>query len=205
MTELIIARHGNTFGPGDTPTRVGARTDIPLVQSGIEQATLISQYFQENHIKPDVIYSSELKRAKQTAEHAVKNKPIMPLACFNEIDYGPDENKTEDEVIARVGEAAIENWNKHAIVPPGWQVDPQAIIQDWMNFGAMIQEKHKNQTVFVVTSNGIARFAPYLTGDFDGFCEQYNIKLKTGALSSFQYSNDNWKVKYWNLRPKFRA
>ena len=27
MTTLIIARHGNTFGKGDTPTRVGARTD----------------------------------------------------------------------------------------------------------------------------------------------------------------------------------
>lgn len=205
MTKLIIARHGNTFGPEDTPTRVGARTDIPLVQSGIEQAKRIGAYFQEHHISPDVIYSSELKRAQQTAFYAVRNKPITLLSCFNEIDYGPDENKTEPEVIARVGEKAIDNWNKHAIVPQGWLVNPEAIIQNWLDFGSMIQKKHEGQTIFVVTSNGIARFAPYLTADFSGFCAQHSIKLKTGALCSFQYANSNWTVNYWNLTPKLRA
>ena len=201
MIQLIIARHGNTFGPGDIPTRVGARTDIPLVQSGIEQANLIGQYFKNNQITPDVIYSSELKRTQQTAERALKNIPITPLSCFNEIDYGPDENKTESDVIARIGQPAIAAWNQHAIVPPGWQVNPEAIIKNWLDFGAMIQEKHTNQTVFVVTSNGIARFAPYLTGNFDAFCENHAIKLKTGALSSFSYTEDAWHVDYWNLKP----
>lgn len=41
---LIIARHGNTFGPDDTPTRVGARTDLPLVESGIQQARLLGTH-----------------------------------------------------------------------------------------------------------------------------------------------------------------
>ncbi|MDX2346108.1 MAG: histidine phosphatase family protein [Legionella sp.] len=201
MTHLIIARHGNTFGPGDTPTRVGARTDIPLLQSGIEQAKSIHTYFKKNHIKPDIIYSSELKRTQQTAEHACPNMPITPLACFNEIDYGPDENQTEADVIARIGQSAIDAWNQHAIVPPGWQVNPRAIIQNWLNFGAMLQKKHANQTIFVVTSNGIARFAPYLTNNFDAFCENHAIKLKTGALSAFSYINTAWQVNYWNLRP----
>ena len=38
MTTLIIARHGNTFDKGDIPTRVGARTDLPLVEKGRAQA-----------------------------------------------------------------------------------------------------------------------------------------------------------------------
>ena len=44
MIKLIIARHGNTFNKGETPTRVGSRTDIPLVDSGKEQAKLIGEY-----------------------------------------------------------------------------------------------------------------------------------------------------------------
>jgi len=201
MTKLIIARHGNTFGPGDTPTRVGAHTDIPLVQSGIDQAILIRAYFKKNNIKPDVVYSSELKRTKQTAEHALIGMPVTPLSCFNEIDYGPDENKTEPEVIARIGEHAIDAWNQHATVPPGWQVNPDEIIQNWLDFGAMIHKKHADQTIFVVTSNGIARFAPYLTGNFAAFCKNHAIKLKTGALSSFHYVDNAWHVNYWNLKP----
>jgi 2,3-bisphosphoglycerate-dependent phosphoglycerate mutase len=203
MTRLIIARHGNTFGPNDTPTRVGARTDIPLVQSGIEQATRIQQYFKQHQIQPDIIYSAELKRTQETAQYACPNQPIIPLACFNEIDYGPDENKTEADVIARIGQPAIDAWNQHAIVPPGWQVNPEAIIQDWLNFGAMIQTKHTNQTIFLVTSNGIARFAPYLTGNFDAFCKTHALKLKTGALAAFshQQSHQAWQLEFWNIRP----
>ena len=201
MTQLIIARHGNTFGPGDTPTRVGKHTDIPLVASGINQAQLIGAYFQTNNIIPDAVYSSELKRTQQTALHAVSNMPITALPCFNEIDYGPDENKTEADVIARIGQASIDAWNQHAIVPAGWHVNPEAIIQDWLDFGAMIQEKHPHQTVFVVTSNGIARFSPYLTGNFDAFCKNHAIKLKTGALSSFSSTTTAWHINYWNVSP----
>lgn len=199
MTKLIIARHGNTFGPGDTPTRVGGRTDIPLVASGIEQAKRLGVHLKSAGIIPDAIYSAELLRTKQTAQHAFPEQSILTLPCFNEIDYGPDENKTEDEVIARVGEKAISDWNDHAIVPEGWQVSPSDIIQSWHDFADGIIGKHK--TVLVVTSNGIARFAPYLTGDFAGFCKDHTIKLKTGALSIFNHTNHHWDTELWNFRP----
>ena len=55
--------------------------------------------------------------------------------------------------------------------------------------------------VMVVTSNGIARFAPYLTGDFAGFARDYNIKLATGALAILEHGATGWIVKEWNIRP----
>ena len=201
MTQLIIARHGNTFLPGETPTRVGQRTDLPLVTSGIQQALAIGEYFKTHHIYPDVIYTSTLKRTQQTAAYACPNLLITPLSCFDEIDYGPDENKPESEVIARIGQAALDAWNTEAIVPSGWQVNPDKIIKDWFNFSQMIQEKHAAQTVFVVTSNGIARFAPYLTDDFETSCKHHDIKLKTGALCRMQHTNAAWQITAWNIRP----
>ena len=141
MTKLIIARHGNTFSPTDTPTRVGARTDIPLVASGIQQARNIGHYCKVHQLIPDVIYSAELKRTEQTAKHAFPDAKLHKLACFNEIDYGPDENKPEQAVVKRVGKKAIDNWNQHAIVPTGWQVYPEQIIQDWLKFTNTIKSK----------------------------------------------------------------
>ena len=67
MTTLIIARHGNTFGPNDTPTRVGAQTDLPLVESGQEQAKKLGTYLKENNLTPEITYCSELKRTIETA------------------------------------------------------------------------------------------------------------------------------------------
>lgn len=203
MTQLLIARHGNTFGPGDTPTRVGARTDLPLVESGFEQARRLGTYLEKNNLTPDIIYTSELKRTQQTAEYAQTGAPITALTCFNEIDYGPDENKPEDEVIRRIGQEAMHAWNQEARVPPGWCVNPKTIIQDWLDFGDTMKQQHPGKIILVVTSNGIARFAPYLTGDFAGFSQRYTLKLKTGALCSLKASNSDqtWAVTDWNLRP----
>ena len=205
MTTLIIARHGNTFGPDDTPTRVGARTNIPLVEKGRAQAKAIGKYLRAQEMIPDVVYASKLKRAIETAEIAVKesgvSNPVYQLDMFNEIDYGPDENKIEDEVIARIGKQAIEEWDSQAIVPDGWKVDPTEIIRNWHNFADQIAAHDDEETAMVVTSNGIARFAAHLTGDFDGFALKHKIKLSTGALAILRCENGQWRVQDWNIRP----
>ena len=198
MTTLIIARHGNTFGPGDTPTRVGAHTDLPLVESGMEQARAIGRYLKDNRLIPDVVYSSKLQRTYDTAKIAIKESgftnPVFQLDIFNEIDYGPDENKTEDEVIKRIGAQAIKDWDENAVVPPGWLADPALITENWIKFADQIRAHDDNETVMVVTSNGIARFAPHITGDFEGFKAAHPLKLSTGALGVFVFKDGVWHV-----------
>lgn len=204
MTTLIIARHGNTFDPEDTPTRVGARTDLPLVDSGKKQAQNIGFWLKAHRITPDVIYTSSLRRTIETAEIAIAETlyphPVFPLDIFNEIDYGPDENKPEEDVIARIGAQAIKDWDEKAIVPDGWKVEPAAIIQNWKDFAAHAIAEEQ-EVVFVVTSNGIARFAPHILDDYDGFTAQYPLKLSTGALGIFIHENGAWTCKDWNFRP----
>lgn len=204
MTLLIIARHGNTFGPRDTPTRVGARTDPPLVASGHEQARRIGQWLRDNDIIPDAVFSSKLKRTIETAQLALAQagleRPIQSRAMFNEVDYGPDENKTEDAVIARIGEDAIRDWDDKAVVPPGWVFDPKECVANWKSFAADIAATG-HACALVVTSNGIARFAPHVTGDFASFAENNKIKLSTGALGVLQFSGDRWTLLDWNLKP----
>ena len=208
-TRLIIVRHGNTFGPEDTPTRVGKDTDLPLVESGLLQGKMLGYYLKKANLLPDVIFTSNLKRTSQTAEQAQlemgTSQELQSLEIFDEIDYGPDENKTEDVVIARLGEEALKAWNAEAIVPDGWNVNPEKIIENWKNFAADILKNYEGKTIVVVTSNGIARFAPHLTGDFDGFRKDHKIKISTGALCLFENDNpesNNWTCTEWNLKPK---
>ena len=214
MTTLIIARHGNTFDTGDVPTRVGARTDIPLVDKGRAQAIALGKHLKANYLLPDVVYSSNLLRTKETAALALKETGVKThiyhMDIFNEIDYGVDENQSEDKVIARLGKEALEKWDKHAIAPDGWDVDPEQIIQNWRDFAGQISTTHDtltnenmdiSETILVVTSNGIARFAPYITGDFEGFASKYPIKLSTGAFGVLKFSDGKWEVLDWNIKP----
>lgn len=205
MTTLIIARHGNTFGPEDTPTRVGGRTDLPLVEKGEEQARAVGQYLKQNNMIPDVVYASHLQRTIQTAKIAIKEtgitNPVYSLNIFDEIDYGPDENQTEDTVIARIGAQAIKSWDDQAIVPDGWQVDPDQIIENWTGFADQVLRSSQGEVTLVVTSNGIARFAPYITGDFETFRQTHTIKLATGALGILEHDGTHWHVRNWNIKP----
>lgn len=205
MSTIFLARHGNTFDPGDEVVRIGLKTDLPLSASGISQAEHLGRYIKLNRIHIAAVYTSTLKRTYETAttalEEAEVSAPIHQLDIFNEIDYGPDEAKTEEQVISRIGHQAIHDWNTMAIVPPGWIVDPEKIVKSWQDFAQEILKKYPEQTVMVVTSNGIARFAPYLTHDFLGFSEQHNIKLNTGHVASLSYKGDVWTIDYWNEKP----
>ena len=207
--KLLIARHGNTFLPDETPRRVGQHTDIPLVASGIEQADSLGHYLKNNNLIPDVIYCSELMRTQQTAQGIVdvlkKTIPVHIDDRFNEIDYGVDENKTEAEVIARVGKDAIVAWDTAATVPDGWQIDPEQIKQQWQQFAKAQLDSTNVQTVLVVTSNGIARFAPCLLPDEQVFDAQYARKIATGALCQLSYQENQWQTDLWNYRAKTKS
>ena len=201
---LIIARHGNTFGPDDIPTRVGARTDLPLVEKGFEQGRAIGRYLKEHDLIPDQVFVSELQRTQQTAAAAMEAcgaaRDFQILPMLNEIDYGPDENKQEADVIARIGEDAIRKWDDDATVPDGWKVDPEQIISDWKAFAKTLLENRDGITL-VMTSNGVARFAPNILENPSDFQNRNYIKLKTGSFGIFRCESRAWTCFDWNIRP----
>lgn len=194
MIHLLIARHGNTFDAGDTVLRVGRGTDIPLSNSGKVQAKVLGQYLQQHHPEIAVVFTSTLQRTKTTAEIALEtmrsSATIHSTPILDEIDYGPDEGKPESEVVARLGEAALEAWDKENKIPSGWIVNPAKIHEAWLELAQTLQRDYADQTILVVTSNGTARFAP-----------EHAVKLKTGALSHLIVDGAVWRSVYTNRRP----
>ncbi|MBU1628892.1 MAG: histidine phosphatase family protein, partial [Gammaproteobacteria bacterium] len=111
-TRILIARHGNTFLPNETPRRVGARTDLSLVEK--DRACALGRYIKNHHLLPYVIWAAPLKRTMETAQFACEAMGLDPSMIyedhrFTEIDYGPDENKTEDEVRFRLGKKSLKD------------------------------------------------------------------------------------------------
>lgn len=204
-TRILIARHGNTFTKDQTPTRVGRHTDLPLVET--ELGRNLGQYLKAHNLLPQAIFAAPLKRTMQTAklvtEAIQQNITIQLYPQFLEIDYGPDENKTELEVEARLGKQAIADWNSKALVPDGWLVDPAQCRQTWLDFATMVAADYYNKIVLVVASNGIIRFAPYITQDFDNFIATNNIKVVTGSLCVFEKTvqAEHWSCTGWNIKP----
>ncbi len=223
MKTLIIARHGNTFRKGETPTRVGSRTDLELVEE--ERGRGIGLYLKKNGIVPSRILAAPLKRTMGTAALAAEAAgctcPVEPDHRFIEVDYGPDENKTEEEVKARLGAvdaraegldpatmtaeeldargaAIIDRWNAEATVPDSWKVDVEQICRNWQSLASEVKD---GEVLLCVSSNGTIRFAPVITGDYAGFCAENDIKVATGGVCIFTSEDGTtWTCQEWGVK-----
>ncbi len=199
-TRLYIVRHGNTFDTGDVVTRVGGRTDLPLSASGRAQAEALGRHFAA--IPLATARSGPLRRTRETAAailRAQANPPELTTDLFlREIDYGPDENRPEEAVVARIGRAALEAWEREGVAPPGWRVDTAALVGNWQETFAELRGRPGNH--LIVTSNGIARFALQAAG-----AALADAKLSTAAWGVLALSGEDVRVEGWNLRPAAAA
>ena len=82
---LTIVRHGQTSG--NSNRLVEGITDTPLNENGLSQANLAGEWLQDEIF--DIVYTSTLKRAKQTASIIVdkntnieKNEQNVPILLY---------------------------------------------------------------------------------------------------------------------------
>ncbi|MBU2582479.1 MAG: histidine phosphatase family protein [Alphaproteobacteria bacterium] len=199
---VYVVRHGNTFDKGDIVRRVGGRTDLALSVSGREQADRLAAHFMANGIVFDKAYSSPLKRTMETARSILTaqggNLPIEPATFLREIDYGPDENAPEEDVVRRIGEDALQKWETDAIPPPGWLVDNDGLTAAWASFLEQMAGTNA-RNILAVTSNGIARFLlnlPTLNNP------DATLKLRTAAYGVIRIGDTGTPLlEDWNIRP----
>lgn len=199
MTNLVILRHGNTFDSGDVVRRVGARTDLPLSSSGRDQVNAAAIALKNRDCGFRRILSSPLSRAMETAE-AVRLACAPDLAietteALREIDYGPDENMPEEDVVSRIGADALDAWERENLPPPGWRVDAKKLVGAWR---ALFNEVSEGAPTLAVTSNGVARFAIVAA---DEAPPEIASKLKTAAFGVIDVSATCVaRVVEWNVR-----
>ena len=196
---LYIARHGNTFEANETPFRIGSRTDLPLVKSGIYQSVDLALHFRNKGIVFDKIICAPLLRTRLTASL------ILAISCSNEslieskeiieIDHGIDEGKSDELILERIGLKAFNDWDDYCKIPVGWNPSESEIIGNWIK---VIQPYLGLDNILVVTSNGIARFALKAFG-----VELLNKKhkLSTGAYGQINFSKDQNELICWNVKP----
>ncbi len=199
MSLLLLARHGNTFGPGDRIVWVGAKEDLPLVKSGEAQAARLGESLREHSILPSTILSGPLKRTRRAAEIikaiTASDTAIEIDTRLTEIDYGQWGGKSDDEITDIFGPDAISGWRDRHQRPDnaGWQPDEATLAANAMS--VLSDMTSKSGPSLVITSNGILRYFHTAIG-FPG-----DAKVKTGHVCAAQFENGAWKPLFWNLPP----
>ncbi len=100
-TRFCFIRHGET--PWNAERRIQGHTDIGLDPEGVHQAGLAGRWLAASECRPQVLYSSDLLRARLTAEAlaGALGLPIGFIPALRERRYGLFEGLTYDEARAR--------------------------------------------------------------------------------------------------------
>ncbi len=118
MTEIILARHGETEWNVKEVFR--GRTDVKLDETGTKQAESLSQYLRDSPIES--IYSSPLWRALKTAEIIASNQRLEVTIApgLIDFDYGDWQGLSRYEVKDKY-KGLYSEWlkNPHRLRIPG--------------------------------------------------------------------------------------
>ena len=203
--KLVLARHGNTFGPGDTPVWVGAKEDLPLVEKGQQQSLDAGHYLVRHDLQPDLIICGPLKRTLEGAAiisslTGYEPSQIVVDDRLREIDYGSWGGKSDAEIEARFGAKVIEDWRERSIVPAeaDWSPKPdnlrahaRAVLEDVLASG--------EETVLLISSNGILRF--YHDIFYANISDPPSSKVKTGHICLANWTGKTFEPVLWNYNP----
>jgi broad specificity phosphatase PhoE len=191
--KLILVRHGETEWNARHINQ--GRIDIPLNKKGREQARKVAIRLRSEQI--DIIYSSNLKRAKHTAIEAAKfhKAPVRYSNLITERKFGKLEGMLREEYKKIVEKSGIP---KYLYRPPGGGENYMDIQKRVKKFLAMIKKKHANETVLVVSHQGIIRtFITILTKK--PIHTVYEIEQNTAGVSVIELKRGSPpKIHYLN-------
>ncbi len=107
MHKLFLARHGET--DWNRLRKLQGHTDTLLNNRGQLQAQSLRELLSQH--KPTQIFSSDLKRAHQTAQATFPNQKIVTTPLLREIHLGQAEGKSREQVQADFGEQIWNDWS----------------------------------------------------------------------------------------------
>lgn len=93
MKKVYLMRHGQTRF--NLQKRIQGACDSPLTEEGIAQARAAHDYFTEQGIQFDRVYSSTQERACDTAELVSGRTDYIRLKGLKEQDFGAFEGQQE--------------------------------------------------------------------------------------------------------------
>ena len=120
MKNILLIRHGQS--EWNKLNLFTGFKNIELSEQGIEEANKAGQNFKNLDIKFDIVFTSELKRAQETAkiilqnldqwDHLNNKRKIISNINLNERDYGDLTGLNKKETAEKFGEDQVHKWRR---------------------------------------------------------------------------------------------
>ncbi|MBW8683119.1 histidine phosphatase family protein [Chitinophaga rhizophila] len=185
MTRIALIRHGSTAW--NKEGKMQGSTDIPLDDEGLEQARKLGIRLSDEPW--DIIYTSQLSRAKKTGEIIAASLGIDDIRedkRLMEVSGGLTEGTTEAERLVKWGSG----WRQLEL---GMETE-QTVLTRGMSFLDDLIIAHAGKRIILVSHGSFIRhllkqLAPSLVQD---------ATLKNTSVTRFTVNDDKWECELYN-------
>lgn len=188
MTTLLLVRHGETDWNRDH--RWQGQSDTPLNETGRQQALELAETLDP----PDQIYSSDLARARETAE-ILSSRLEVPVVLddrLRERGFGAWEGLTMDEIEERFA-TDLARWRAREGAGATDAEDFQAFAERVGGFLADVLARHPGEKVLVVAHGGTIRAIHALATGLDYVRDHRSIPAVDNCVPSrYAFRNGKW-------------
>lgn len=189
---LILVRHGETNW--NKEGRYQGQIDTDLSERGLEQGRALGKALE--HVPIDEFYSSQLKRARMTAEFCAAyhgNKSVQIDERLQEIAHGTWEGLLAEEVNKNYAELLTAWRDQPASVQMPEGEDLQTLAVRSMEAFTEIAQANIGKTVLVAAHDATNKviICKLLNADLNSF---WQVKQDNTCINVIEYENGMWRI-----------
>ena len=200
MNKLILLRHGQS--QWNLENRFTGLKNVPLTEKGKTEAIIAGQILKKNNINIDIIFSSVLARANETAEITIKelkckhlwNDDKLIMTCdksLNERDYGDLVGLNKEETAKKYGNDQVHIWRRSFdIPPPGGESLKNVVDRVKPFFIKFIEPEISKEKNILIVAHGNSLRATMIQVGLYKTNEISNIEMPTGKPFVINYESN---------------
>tara|TARA_B100000482_G_C12566377_1_gene282114 strand:+ start:121 stop:744 length:624 start_codon:yes stop_codon:yes gene_type:complete len=206
MKNILLIRHGQS--EWNKLNLFTGFKNIELSDQGIDEANKAGQNFKNLNIKFDIVFTSELKRAQETAKIILKNLDqwdhlygegkIITDIKLNERDYGDLTGLNKKETADKFGEEQVHKWRRgYSDQPPNGESLEDVVRRVKIYFEESIDpaiQSADNNNILIAAHGNSLRALLIVMNIYDS-SNINSVELSTGVPIHVILENNKFTIK----------
>ena len=206
MKNILLIRHGQS--EWNKLNLFTGFKNIELSEQGIDEANKAGQNFKNLNIKFDIVFTSELKRAQETAKIILKNLDqwdhlhgegkIITDINLNERDYGDLTGLNKKETADKFGEEQVHKWRRgYSDQPPNGESLEDVVRRVKIYFEESINpaiQRADNNNILIAAHGNSLRALLIVMNIYDS-SNINSVELSTGVPIHVILENNKFTIK----------
>ena len=206
MKNILLIRHGQS--EWNKLNLFTGFKNIELSDQGIEEADKAGQNFKKLNIKFDIVFTSKLKRAQETAKIILKNLDqwdhlygegkIITDINLNERDYGDLTGLNKKETADKFGEEQVHKWRRgYSDQPPNGESLEDVVRRVKIYFEESINpaiQSADNNNILIAAHGNSLRALLIVMNIYDS-SNINSVELSTGVPIHVILENNKFTIK----------